>query len=273
MLGKILEEEQKFHNDLAEKYTLQALPHIDKRSPIILKHDQAYEKKALSTIEEWLGEVKGKDILIPGCGFNYAPLILYMRGGSITALDISIKSLLLSKLYASNYSCEGVKFILSDAHFIPLKDNSFDIIYVVKTLHHLGINRALKEMFRVLRPGGKIILIEPLSGHPLIGLYRKLTPFKRTSTEHPLSLKNFIDTVNRFSECTNLQFFAYAFLSPLSYVLWSPHLKISKKGYLKIRDVLSKFDNYLIARINKSLGKTKHRGKNPLRIYNPTIIA
>jgi len=54
--------------------------------------------------------------------------------------------------------------VMSDIHRIPFKDGSFDITFCRSTVHHLGDTRlALKEMARVTRPGGKVLLIsEPV---------------------------------------------------------------------------------------------------------------
>src|SRR5262249_27149680 len=55
--------------------------------------------------------------------------------------------------------------LVGDARVLPLRDNSRDVVVVQGGLHHLftfaDVRRALAEMRRVTRPGGRIIVIEP----------------------------------------------------------------------------------------------------------------
>ncbi len=52
--------------------------------------------------------------------------------------------------------------IIADAHFLPFKDASFDIVYSVAVLEHLERPWvAADEIFRVLRPGGYVVLELP----------------------------------------------------------------------------------------------------------------
>lgn len=57
-----------------------------------------------------------------------------------------------------------IKYLLMDAGHMDLEDNSFDIVCMSNTLHHLpDKNKILNEMKRVLKPGGRIIISELLS--------------------------------------------------------------------------------------------------------------
>ena len=71
-----------------------------------------------------------------------------------------------------------------------LNSNCFDVIYGVGILHHLNLNRAVKEEKRLLNKNGMLIFIEPLGTNPLINLYRKLTPNSRSKDEHPLTFND-----------------------------------------------------------------------------------
>ncbi len=54
-----------------------------------------------------------------------------------------------------------VKYLLMDAGDMDFEDNSFDIVCISNTLHHLlDKNKVLNEMKRVLKPGGRIIINE-----------------------------------------------------------------------------------------------------------------
>ncbi len=54
-------------------------------------------------------------------------------------------------------------------------------------LHHLELERALRELRRILAPGGRAVFVEPLAHNPLLRLGRALTPMARTEDEHPFT--------------------------------------------------------------------------------------
>ena len=52
--------------------------------------------------------------------------------------------------------------VIADAHFLPFKDRSFDIVYSIAVLEHLKRPwAAADEIFRVLHPGGHVVLELP----------------------------------------------------------------------------------------------------------------
>jgi len=79
------------------------------------------------------------------------------------------------------------EFRVMDAHELEYQDETFDIAIGVGILHHLDAVTALKELRRVLKPGGRVLLHEPLAGNPLLKLFRLLTPNARTKDESPFT--------------------------------------------------------------------------------------
>ena len=60
---------------------------------------------------------------------------------------------------------------------IPFPDNSLDLIYIQHVLHHIGDpERALQEVWRCLRPGGVLFLVETVEDNPIIRWGRRLYP-------------------------------------------------------------------------------------------------
>jgi len=56
----------------------------------------------------------------------------------------------------------GYNFLIGYAENLPFSNNSFDLIFSVQVLEHvLDPQRSLKEMVRVLRTGGYLIVIAP----------------------------------------------------------------------------------------------------------------
>jgi len=88
-------------------------------------------------------------------------------------------------------------FSQMDAHFLGFKSGSFDLIFGGGILHHLDLNMLLDEMARILKPGGKIVFLEPSGINPVGKVVRFLTPRSRTPDEKPIGIKelNFIKEV------------------------------------------------------------------------------
>lgn len=108
----------------------------------------------------WMREVMefdgfaGKELLEVGCGMG-SDLLQFARGGSIvTGLDYTPRSAEISRRRFGVYGVPG-KFLIGDAENLPFPDGSFDVVYSNGVLHHTpDTQRAIDEVFRVLRPGG-----------------------------------------------------------------------------------------------------------------------
>lgn len=99
----------------------------------------------------------GKKVLECGCGRGSDSLHLKQRGYETTLSDNSYEAL---KLARSNFDCYGLKgdFVLCDARRLAFQDNTFDIVISSGLLEHFGdIHSPIREMLRVLKPGGLFV--------------------------------------------------------------------------------------------------------------------
>jgi ubiquinone/menaquinone biosynthesis C-methylase UbiE len=78
-----------------------------------------------------------------------------------------------------------VSFFLENAYELSFTDNSFDSIVGSSVLHHLEIEKAVSEMFRVLKPGGNIFFTEPNMMNPQIALQKNIPVLKRKLGDSP----------------------------------------------------------------------------------------
>jgi ubiquinone/menaquinone biosynthesis C-methylase UbiE len=131
----------------------------------------------------------GKDVLDYGCGPGYLTKYLIEAGAkSVTGIDVSDAEIDQARERAeTNGIADRCRFLAADAHSTDFPDDSFDVIVGDSILHHLELRRALLEIRRILRPGGRAVFLEPLWHNPILRLGRALTPGARTPDEHPLT--------------------------------------------------------------------------------------
>jgi ubiquinone/menaquinone biosynthesis C-methylase UbiE len=76
----------------------------------------------------------------------------------------------------ARYASDRLRFQTGDAESLPFSDFSFDTVFQVSMLHHARQpERAITEMLRVRKPGGKVIIVEPNRWNPI--MYVHLTMF------------------------------------------------------------------------------------------------
>ena len=106
----------------------------------------------------------GKHILELGCGSAEITRNIAASGKNrkVTALEVDEiahkKNLLITDL-------PNVSFVLSGAQEIPLQDESVDVVFLFKSLHHVPLELmepSMHEIRRVLKPGGFAYISEPV---------------------------------------------------------------------------------------------------------------
>ncbi|AEF96951.1 class I SAM-dependent methyltransferase [Methanotorris igneus] len=99
-------------------------------------------------------------ILDVGCGTGFLSLILAELGHEVVGIDLSEGMLNKAREKAKNLGLD-IEFMVGDAENLPFEDNTFDAIVERHILWTLpNPKKAIKEWMRVLKDGGKIILIE-----------------------------------------------------------------------------------------------------------------
>ena len=148
------------------------------------------KRQLLTKMHNLTQNLTGKIILDYGCGRGETSLKCLANGAKkVFGIDISpvyIKNA-REKAIEAGYPEDRYLFQEMDAHTLQFPDDFFDLITGKGILHHLNVQIALDEIYRVLKPEGRVILQEPLSDNPLLKIFRFLTPKARTMDEKPLS--------------------------------------------------------------------------------------
>jgi ubiquinone/menaquinone biosynthesis C-methylase UbiE/glycosyltransferase involved in cell wall biosynthesis len=101
----------------------------------------------------------GKDALDVACGEGYGAAMLAQVARSVIGVDIHFGAI----AHASGaYSREHLRFVVGNAHGLPLAAACFDVVVSFETLEHLSEQEQfLAEVRRVMRPGGLLVISTP----------------------------------------------------------------------------------------------------------------
>lgn len=146
---------------------------------------------ALEYAYHLLGDVRGLKILDFGCGNGENTIMLANRGAQVLSMDISTASVKVAEARLEANDLRGAAgFFTGSAHDIPLPDESVDIVFGMAILHHLNLELAAPEVFRVLKKGGRAIFSEPVRNSKFVWWVRNLIPYQGADTspfERPLT--------------------------------------------------------------------------------------
>ncbi len=131
-------------------------------------------------------KVQSKDVLDYGCGIgNVAEKVINFKPKKLVAIDVSGEAIKKAKS-ETKLEENKIDYRVENCENSNLTSDAFDIIYGSGILHHLNLNKSLKELSRILKKGGIILFAEPMATNPIINIYRKFTPKARSVDEHPL---------------------------------------------------------------------------------------
>jgi ubiquinone/menaquinone biosynthesis C-methylase UbiE len=108
----------------------------------------------------------GDTVLDVGAGLGLLTLAAHERIGDgwVIAVDPSVGALEELLRLAHDVGSNGIMYLVGDAEVLPLPDASVDAAILRSVLVHLDdVGVALVELARVLRPGGRLSLREPLN--------------------------------------------------------------------------------------------------------------
>ncbi len=157
----------------------------------------------------------GMRVLEIGCGSGYFTKELAKTNAEINAIDISQDLLDIAK---EEVQSSHVKISIDNAYNMSFGDCIFDTVVGSSVLHHLEIDLALKEIYRVLKPNGSVYFTEPNMLNPQIALQKNIPYFKKKLGDSPDETAFFIwDIKRRFLNTgfnKDLQIIPFDFLHP-----------------------------------------------------------
>lgn len=192
--------EQEFHDRWAKSIDVEGLL-VDEAFEACTAMENAYAFESIAP-------VAGKKVFDLGCGAGETSVYLAKKGAAVTALDISPEMVAVGRRLAERHGVK-VEFMTGVAEKLPFPDGHFDAVFGNGVLHHVDLIPALKEIRRVLKPGGKAAFIEPLKHNPVINVYRYLANDNRTPTEFPLGFGDFARIREVFPKLSHKEFWLF----------------------------------------------------------------
>lgn len=136
--------------------------------------DQAWRRHAVRAADVRPGDA----VLDVACGTGDLTLLFARTGaGRVVGLDFTPEMLDLARAKGARVAPSGApEFIRGDAQNLPFDDGSFDIVSIAFGIRNVQrTERAVEEFARVLRPGGRLVILE--FGRPGIAPIRWLNDF------------------------------------------------------------------------------------------------
>jgi len=173
------------------------------------------------------------------------------------AVGIDLSQTELSRAKKKFPKCD---FLVADARKLPFKSNTFDKVIAINMLHHVqDPEKVLKEVYRVLKKGGKLITVDPNLTNPIGYTTRGL--FKL------LNLKKFFPKFPQFAlgedeyQFTKTAYYKLFDQSPFKKFKITPHRleRIFFLGSIVIPSIVNlpfyKFTAKLVSRIGNKIVK------------------
>ena len=124
----------------------------------------------LETLAREVASTPDADVLDLGCGAGHASFAVAAHARSVTAYDIAEPMLATVAAAARDKGLANIRTQQGAAEQLPFADASFDWVVSRFSAHHWrDVPRALTEVRRVLKPGGRVLFIDVAGAdHPLV---------------------------------------------------------------------------------------------------------
>lgn len=192
--------------DLAERIRKEAAENDEiyrRRTPdnLDLSKVHYFHAEMLGWATRQFGDLQGKRILDIGIGDGFSSVQMALAGAQVCGIDVSTAALSRAQDLAHRYRVD-LDLREMPGEDLLFEDQAFDGILCVSAYHHMDQERAASEFARVLRRGGRLVMIDPLATNPPAWLYRHtggLFHRESTSKETPLRVNDMV-TLKKYFE-------------------------------------------------------------------------
>jgi ubiquinone/menaquinone biosynthesis C-methylase UbiE len=122
---------------------------------------QHYIHHSLSFFKAWAMIVPEETILDIACGTGELERLLLEQNSHQSMVGIDLSSQMLAQAQQKLQGFPTVKFQVATARSLPFADHQFDVVLSANSFHYFDSPEiVLQEMRRVLKPGGRLLLLD-----------------------------------------------------------------------------------------------------------------
>ena len=180
----------------------------DKRAELLLNTDRIRHleksKKYLNTpYEHYFKVLKEQEScqsklleIGAGMGENTEPLVDMTY--EVCATDISPKSVkLMNNVF---YECANFSAEVADMEKLPFDDESFNVVCSAGSLSYGDNKMVMNEIYRVLKPGGMLVVVDSLNNNPIYQFNRYIKYLKGNRTKSTLVRMPTISLIDKYTQ-------------------------------------------------------------------------
>ena len=155
-----------------------------------------YFSKIFTRVILNVAKMKQGEIFEPGYGGGMASATLAKKGFNLTCMDLSQNAIKKNQELFQEYTLSG-KFLIGDIFNIPISSEKFDIVFNQGVMEHFrleGMNpsSAVKEMYRLVKKNGTLIIFVPAYYSPLFFVYAILKKLNLIEKYWPYADQDFL---------------------------------------------------------------------------------
>jgi SAM-dependent methyltransferase len=150
-----------FWDELCGSHLAQSIGITDRTAGELARFDAAYVG-FYPYLGGYLGslEPRGKRTLEIGVGYGTVARRLLALGADYHAVDIAEGPVSMARVALEAHGHDPDSAVRGSALALPWGDASFDVVVAIGSLHHCGdLARAVAELYRVLRPAGRALVM------------------------------------------------------------------------------------------------------------------
>jgi len=143
-------------DNIRKQFTRQAQAYADT--------EQAKDERSMAGLVEWLGATAQDHSLDVACGPGVLTRAFAQVCKTATGCDVTEALLEIAREEAAGRGLSNITFCQGNASDLPFEDDHFDIVSCRAAYHHFATPiDVLKDMKRVMKPGGKIMIADLLT--------------------------------------------------------------------------------------------------------------
>jgi ubiquinone/menaquinone biosynthesis C-methylase UbiE len=176
------DNEQEHRAEIVDQFSRQAIPFTQVQGHL----------DAMQILIEFSGVGPEDQVLDVACGPGLVACAFARHAKEVTGMDITPAMIEQAKKRQSELYLDNVSWAVGDAVPLPYPDNSFSLVITRYSFHHLlAPERALSEMIRVCRPGGRVMVADVAMATDKYEAYDRLEILRDPSHTHALQSEEF----------------------------------------------------------------------------------